>query len=507
MKKSLLILLLFLFGMSFRASTQDFSPYFLPDQHSKYLEYLVNSGKMNVDHVLSQPYTADELLDGLPDLPEAYQQHWLKLLGKDLEKFSSPSDTTNKYGKLIASVDGGIRLSQENDDFNKRLFGSAFVSYGYRNFGIFHRFEADESYKYDTLYFGTSGKNQNPVFTRASDSYLKWNAKNLSFFIGRLNRNFGMINEPGLLISDNPFSYDHAGLEFSNGIFKFTTFFTRLEDIYGYDIRDSIQNIAWNKRYLSMHRFEFSILKNLEFAFSETILYGGENQDIQFQYVNPANIYFFSKMSDRKGYEEQDANALMSFEAYYKPVKKLTLFAQFLIDDIDFKKELRDINPDRLGISSKIIWSDPFPGSQVYITYNRINNWTYNSFYTWGNYTFYGKSLGYPKHGAENVSLGMDCFRFSPVMASLQFKWERERSQDLQSPFIAEKTEFPIGIAQQSVSADINITYFPKTYLTASLDMQYIQYSNFGHVDGIEKGFFNIMFKLKATGILRLLDR
>ena len=101
----------------------------------------------------------------------------------------------------------------------------------------------------------------------------------------------------------------------------------------------------------------------------------------------------------------------------------------------------------------------------------------------------------------------MDCFTFAPVMASFLFKWERERAQDLQAPFIAVKSEFPIGIAQQSVSADLNFTYFPITYFTANLDLQYVQYSNFEHVEGSSKGFFNIMLNLKATGILELLKK
>ena len=507
MKRSFTILLFLILCMGFRAFPQDYSPYFNLDQYKRYTDYLINSGKLKMTHPLNQPFVANELSDSLPDLTSHYDKHWLGLLNKDLGKFSTVADSLNRYGKLIAGVEAGFRGNFEQDEWKDEFFGSAFASYGYRNFGLYYRFEADEAFKTDTFYFGSSGKLDNPIYYRTAEAYFKWDIKNVSLFIGRSGLNCGIMNEPSLIVSDNPLSYDRAGLVFSNRVLRFTTFISRLDDIYGYDVRDSISTYSWNKRYLAMHRFEISITPKIEFAFTETMLFGGEDQNILFQYINPVNIFYMSKQGERKGYEEGDANAFASFELYYKPIKKVTLYGQFMIDDMDFTKELRETYPDRIGISSKIIYSDPFPGLQLYLSYNRISNWTYNSFYTWGNYTFYGKSLGYPKNGAENVSLGLDCFRFAPVMASFLFKWEREREQDLQAPFIAEKTEFPIRISQQSVSTGINISYFPITYVTASLDLQYIQYSNYGHVDGIDKGFFNIMFRLKATGIFTLLDR
>ncbi len=499
------IILSSLFVKSLKA--QSYSPYFNLSQHKKYTDYLINSGKLKMRHPLTQPFVSNELADSLPELDSSFDKHWLGLLNRDLGKFSTFEDTLNRDGKLIAGIEGGIRGNYNKDDMDKELYGSVFAGYAYKNFGLYYRFEADEAFQDDTLYFGSTGKLENPIYYRTSEAYLKWDIKNVSLFIGRSGFNCGIMNESSLILSDNPLSYDRVGLIFSNRVLKFTTSISRLEDIYGYDIRDSIPTNTWNKRYLAMHRFEVSITRKIEFAFTETMLFGGEDQNILFQYINPANFFYLAKLGERKGYEEDYANAFASFELYYKPVKKVTIYGQFLIDDMDFTEELREQYPDRLGFSGKMVLSDLWPGSQVFLTYNRISNWTYNSFYTFGNYTFYGKSLGYPKHGAENISLGFDCFRFSPFMVSLLGKWERERSQDLQSPFIAEKTEFPIEIAQQSVSADINVTFFPKTFLTASLNLQYIQYSNFEHLEGNNEGFFNLMFNLKATGIFQLPGR
>ena len=498
-------LIIVFFSFVFRNTLigQDFSPYFTQQQYFKYIEYLLNNGDLKVNHPLSQPYSTDLLLE---KLPENDLIHWNKLLRKDLKKYSS-SDSVNEYGKLIAGGDVSDKVLNFQNDFKNNISGSLFAGYSFQNIGLFYKHSFDQAYGDDTSYFGSTGKITDKVYGRASEAYLQWNLKNLCFFMGRLNRNYGLMNEYSLILSDNTYSYDHIGLSFDTKFLKYSFMLTRLNDIYGYDIRDSIPDYSWNRRFLSMHRFEISILKNLEFAFTESILFGGKDQSIRFQYINPVSIFFFNKMSDRKSYEEGNANAYMSFELYYKPIKKLTLYGQFLIDDMDFKKDLREIYPDRIGYLAKVIYTDLLPASQIYIKYNRISNWTYNSFYTWGNYTFHDRSLGYPKNGVENISLGIDCFNFSPFIIGLVFKAERERKQDLTSPFIPKKTGFPIGISQSAISSTVIITCFATTYLIADANFEYISYNNFQNINGNDKDFFNFYISLKIVGVFELFNR
>ena len=486
---------------------QSFSPYFTESQYVKYIEYLINNGTLKIPHPLSQPYTVDKIYDNLSKAEQTFNSPLLKMLRKDLLKMHSPIDSVNKFGKIYGEAEGGIRLNFLENCWDNKFYGDLLGGYSYQNFGMFYRHSFDQAYPDDTAYFKGEGKITNKIYGRTSEAYAQWNLKNLSFFIGRLNRNYGMMNEPSLILSENPYSYDHISIKFENRLLKYTFLLTRLNDIYGFDIRDTVPVYTWNNRFLSMHRFEIAILKNLELAFTESILFGGENEGIQFQYINPVAIFFFSKMSDRSGNENQDANAFMSFEVFFKPIKKITFFTQFLIDDLDVKSDLSAEFPTRLGISAKLVFSDPFPGSQVYLKYNRISNWTYNSFYTWGNYISFDKSLGYPKNGVENLSAGMDCFRFAPFILGLELKAERERAQDLQGPFIAEKTKFPVGISQNSFSSSLNVTYFPKTWIFANLSTQFIAYENFQHIEGKSQSFFNIYLTIKIIGIFKFFEK
>jgi len=509
-KKCLLRVGLILFVISFLIPSmtfgQGYEPFLQLDRHNLYIDYLINSGRIAIQHPLNQPYRINELLDSLPAAKLKYDEHWTKLSRQDLKLFSNRHDSLPRSGRLVGGVEAGNRMNNVNNDFSNNFFGNAFLTYSYKNLGFYYRFDADEAFKNDMDYFGGTGKLEKPISARTGIAYLQWDSKFITLFAGRMQQNFGMNNEPGLLLSYNPFSYDQIGMQVTNKFLKFSSLFTRLEDIYGYDIRDTVTTHYWNKRYISVHRLEFSFSQKLNLAISESVIFGGKNQSVLFQYLNPINIFYVSKLSDRKGYEEGDANVLMSVELLYKPVKKITIFTQFLLDDMDFTKELRKHFPDRVGFSSKLIYSDPFPGSQFYLRYNRISNWTYNSFYNWGNYTFYGKSLGYPKNGVENLTIGLDVFRFSPFILRLLVKREREREQDLKSPFIAEKTSFPIGIPQKISSVQAEANWFPKAWFNAVIGIESIKYRNFQHISGKNSSFLNFYFTVRFTGLFKLME-
>lgn len=488
------------------ACSQEYKPYLQLEQHNIYIDYLINSGRLVIPHPLNQPYKVNELLDSLPAAASTYTSHWSELLRKDLLLLTYRHDSLSQVGSLLIGAHAGDRMNNTENDFDNSLFGDAFLTYSFKNLGIYYRFDLDEAFRDDKNYFGGTGKFEKPISSRTGIAYLQWDSRFITLFIGRMSQNYGIINEPGLLLSSNPFSYDQIGIQITNRLLKFSSFITRLEDIYGYDIRDSVATPYWNKRYMSVHRLEFSFSQKLNIAISESVIFGGKSQTFVFPYLNPVNIFYISKLSDRKNFEEGDANVLASLELFYKPSKSISFFTQFLLDDMDFTKELRRQFPDRIGFSSKLVYSDPFLGSQVYVRYSRISNWTYNSFYNWGNYTFYGKSLGYPKNGDENFSIGLDVLRFSPFILRLLVKREREREQDLKSPFIAEKTSFPIGIPQKSSSLRVESIWFPRTWLNASMEVESIRYNNYRHISNKTEYFLNIYFSIRFIGFFKLMN-
>jgi len=480
---------------------QQATPYFTNNNDQKYITYLINSGKLKLDHPLCQPYTYEELNKALPKKQTEYDKHWCDNIYQQTDKISS-IDTSYGSAYLEGAAFGHMNYNENKTTSDLSL--NPALGYFYKNFGMFYRLDANTAYLKDTLYFGSIGKMLEKNFARASDAWIQLDGKHTRIFAGRMSRNYGIPLIQGLLISNNPFSYDHLAFEAFNHNLKFTYFVTRLEDINGYDIRDSVPVHTLSKRFLTFHRLDFAIGKKLQMAISEAILFGGKDNFPMFQYLNPLNVYFLSKMSDRKNYQEGSANALMCIDLFFKPIKKISIYGQFLVDDIDFKKSLSDTFPNRLGFLGEIVYSDPFPGTQIYLNYNRINNWTYNSFYTWGNYTFYGKSLGNAMNKLESITLGMDIFRYSPFIISLDIKHSRFRKQDMESPFIAIKTNFPIGIAEQITSTGFELVYYPTYNIHISIGADYGYYKNYNHISANNKCMPSVFCKLSLIDIKSL---
>ena len=505
MKKTKLLTFFLVFIYYLQSNCQEITPYYTNNTYQNYINYLQNSNKLILSHPLSQPYNTQELYDSLITIKDPSDK-LLNLVKKDLLRYIKiNNDSANYKGNLKIGIDLGNSDNYVSKNNTNDFKGEAFIYYSYKNIGFYNSLDIDEAYKRDTVYFGTIGKLENKNFSRFDESYLQWGNKNYTIFTGRINRNFGLYGENSLVLSPNSFSFDQLTFTFHNKYLKYTALFARLNDIYSFDIRDSIPVYMWDKRFVTMHRFEVALTKKIELAFTDVMLFGGKDAFPQLQYINPVNFLYISKLTDRNGFEEGNANALICFDTYYKPITKITLFGQFLVDDMDFTKSLRAIYPDRIGYSIVFIYSDILPLSQIKLSLNKVSNWTYNEFYTWGNYTFYGKSLGYPENGVENIKLTFDYFKYYPFMIQAQLMVEENRLQDLNAPYIALKTDFPIGIPEKYFSASLNTSYIPNTFMSASFTAEFITFDNYNYVRLQKQSFFNFFVTLKLNGIFSLI--
>ena len=212
------------------------------------------------------------------------------------------------------------------NNYSSDIYGN----YIFENYEACYAYSFDSEYQNEENYFGSIGKFGTKVIGRTSQSFIKYGSERVILFAGRVHRNFGLVNSKSLILSDNPFSYDHFSITIKNNIVHYLFLATRLEDIYGYDVHDEFVVNKWNKRYLTFHRIDFSISNKLKLAFSESILYGGENQNILPMYLNPMNVFFISKMVERKGIEERRANVLMALDLYYAGPLELFLRSKFV---------------------------------------------------------------------------------------------------------------------------------------------------------------------------------
>ncbi|OEK06767.1 capsule assembly Wzi family protein [Roseivirga misakiensis] len=483
-------------GTELRA--QDDSPYYLNGAFDEYIEYLIHMERIQITHHLNQPFTAKVLYDAISKDSLLKEEYMAGLLLKDLKRYL-PEETTK--GKLILGLDASPKFQNIRDKASGEFSATPSVSYSYKNILAYSAYTANTEYLNDTLLFGSVGKLLNENFGRTSTSYLRYDSDHLRVFYGRLDRNYGLINTSSLIRSDNPFSYDHFSFSWFNKHFKYSFSAARLDDVFGFDSREESPVSDWNRRFYSFHRLDLSLSNRFKIALTETILYGGERQQVVPAFFNPMNIFFLSKASDRRGLEEGNANAFGSIELYYK-TKRTAFFAQFLIDDMDFTKALREQFPDRVGFLSRVIFTDLVPKSQFKIGYEILSNWTYNSFYTYGNYTFNGSSLGFPVNGFEGLTVNFDYFGLDKLYLSFDLFLNQRRDQDLGVAFTGEKSEFPIGIAQKLKELRFRARYLPKVNLSFDLQVGYESISNYLNQDNNNENFFNLTLSASYSGLL-----
>ena len=455
---------------------------YLSELQKEYLDYcfLVQGAK---DYPLSQPGSNEQILTILAEDTSFYAESIRQIIfrpKKPIQLGASASAylNNNSNGKLVNIY--GIYKQ-----------GGVFAIFNYR---------ADSDYQSNEKYFGSVGKFGSNVIGRTTDSFIQYANGPFRLFYGRQDRNYGSLTSPSLILSDHSYSYDHFLFCYETQLFKYSYITTRLEDVFAYDIRDELIEKSWQKKYLSFHHLEIPISNYLKLGVSESILYGGKDQSFLPMYLNPLNIWFVSKMVERRGVEEANANALMAFDILFKPKNNIGFYNQFLIDDIDFTKESRERYPDRIGYLGKLTWLNPTPQSTFSMEYTHISNWTYNSYYTFGNYTFYGESLGHPKNGYERLALKYVNYQHKKIMLSSILYSEREREQNLETHFVDVKTKFPIGTVQSKTGLTIKLSYLMSLKSSITIEGDWLEYQNFNHIQDND----NIFINLQISGYYRL---
>lgn len=470
------------------------SPYFNIRYHYRFIDYALNSETISLNHILSQPFSSAELLHAIDERDrENNNKYWFDILKKDLNKYVS-------HDSLTAAWNAGVRpsfsfrRSSELSQGRPRLEVWGYYSLPY--FVLYTDGAFDQNLKDDPDFYG---RLDNILIGRMNDAYVQFKYRGLQLFGGRLSRNLGTVTEPSLVFSSNPFSFDLYGFDLAGKFLKFSFYFTRLNDIFGFDIQEEEPTYRWTKRFFYLHRLELSLSRNLGVAVSEMVINGGERQGFLPFFLNPANLFRPAERNQQAG-EEKSANILYAAEAYWKPTPKVTIYGQFLLDDIDFTKELREEFPDRLGYSAKLVFTDLFAdGTQIYAVYNRIDNWTYISFKSWENYIYHGKSIGFPNNAVENIKVGYDHFGYPPFIFSSFIKYERLGEQDWATTFDNTVRKFPRGVVQQMFNINLNIEYFRSTYFYGSLALNWFTYDNFGHTSANDQNDFTVSLSLNLN--------
>ncbi len=468
--------LLLLFFNSALIFAQNPAQYFYLDESVyPYIDYLINSGKTSPNFIFSQPFEKTDSLfqDNHSELSMFFKKYWNHFYRKN--KVSGHLELNNRINYTEAILN------------RYKLSGS--LHYANENITLANRTTVDQNYKYDPLFAGDLSESDHWLYGRVNDAYINFRFDRLNLFFGRIHRNWGPINSNSLILSNNPYTYDHFLFSYSFSKIKLSLIFAQLEnlDAVALNFSNNIQNDIPNARkFMVGHRLDINIYDNFQLAFTEMAMYGGPDRDIDIAFFNPMNFYYALQRNDKKA-----ISGLWALDLFYKPIKKLTLYCQILLDDVvvnnDPGEDDRARFPDRLGLMASVRSGDLlFNGINFDFTFVRIWNRTYQSKVTYENYHYRELGLGYPCASCEEFKFKFGIWKYFPWFIQNETISGRYGSVSFTDVFPFIKEEFPVKPVFQNLVNITNIKYF--------YSPSFIFYSNICYFDK-KNHYLNRIFK------------
>jgi hypothetical protein len=489
-------------GVWFPVQAQDASPYFTLSQHGDFVQYSINSGWATLPFVMNQPFTDAELRHAFGGKRNrnapAWLRHWLTLLGRDLYRYNPPDTACDGFGRAYFGINSTLRGFADKSRTWTQARGEYDALFQMPKVVLVNKSVVDGRFKSDPYFYGDTGEivgePGESIRARVETGYVRIAYKSMSFFAGRISRNWGMYGMPSLILSDNPYSYDHFGFQTSSRRFRFTFYATRLEDQNAVNIQHGEPSMVKAKRYFSVKRLDYSPMPRLQFGATEVAVYGGANQNFEAVYLNPFNWVHLDQRNQRV-----QKNGIWCLDGFWKPENYWSLFAQWLVDDIVLNAENRGgvRHPNRMGFSAKLVHTDGIAaGLQCALSYTRIGNWTYTAASTWDNYHTHGLGMGYPKNSFERIGAEADYFAAAPYLIHAGYAFERHGDQQMTAPYEGTILEFPMGIVEKTHMADVAVRYLPNIRFQAEVRLRWQGIENTQNQTGVMKDTFEASVQL-----------
>ncbi|RKU31304.1 hypothetical protein C6497_02095 [Candidatus Poribacteria bacterium] len=261
------------------------------------------------------------------------------------------------------------------------------------------------------------------------------------------------------------------------GTLKATSFTSQLNSTW----YDDGTNRYLAKRYLSAHRLDYHFKDWLELGISESVLYGGDAQTVDWHYLNPIIPYYAVQYNAVK-----DDNLMLGFDGSVKPIVGLRLYAEWLADDFQYQSDSND--PHAVSWLTGFEWYPRLLKRQLGINseYVRVNRWAYTHLIPDNEFTHFGTMIGHP------IGTDADIFTFSisydltsSARLITRFNHQRNGEADITDRFFGEEylnIPFPSGVVEKLSELRIGWKYRPNSTIYGSIDYSWRNIQNAEHL-------------------------
>lgn len=484
----------------------------------EYLDELYTRGLISNLHLGTRPYFRGQVAQELLSIRERINEGKLSLtwpddfLFEELEReFSGEMDqlelqeSSADGGKFLRTFSWGLDFT-EGSSFKageKTAFRETFCPYVKAqigpNFFACTRYMIDENLAKDP---GYEGKVWRGFAGDAAQAYLAFNLPYFKMLLGRERVAWGQRSNGQLILSEYAFPLDMVKIQGGWGIFQGSSFFAFLSPL---ELADSSGEFTRMNRYLSGHRISLNLFSKIQLGFSETVVYGGRDRQLEAHYLNPLLWYHGAQLNERK-----DDNTFFAFDLRLRPKRDIVFYGEFLIDDLQIEKESPgDKEPNELAYFGGLSLLDPFGlgGTEINVEYMRINNWTYNQVEERNRYLNRKRLLGNPL-GPDTDQLGasFSLWLTKGLKSKLSYGKRRSGEGSVNSPWTqpwmsAEgeyKEEFPSGVVETTDDFGLTLQYRYSGALSCILRWNYLDVTNYQNIENLREEYNRVSLNLSC---------
>lgn len=425
-----------------------------------YIQLLQDRGYLRELYYSVKPYKRMNLAKAVvalnTDQLMLSEKYWVKLLQKEFHQEIQFLTTGNEEGDALTAFKTTFETSNYSEDgrFESDFYVNPEINYLINHLSVSLRGRIDNGLLNDPTY---TGEKTDGLAARLEDGYGLLQFGKMNLFVGRVAQNWGPFSRKSLILSDNPYTYDQVGLNFETRHIAFHSTFAKLNSVtYGSPPAE---------RYFSAHRLDIKFNGGINIGFSETVVYGGPNQSLDFSYMNPFTIFMNAQTNDGK-----EANENLAFD-FFVPFRQFNFKGQILVDDFILDGPSKPVpnrktSSDRLGFLFAVQANDMLvKNSQWLLQYENIGSYTYNvkQKRPWQSYTYDGRGLGNISNDRDSWNLNVKYFPIPKWIFDLDAIFSRQGERDLSannfedSSFV--KLPFPSGIVEKDIKITAGTLY------------------------------------------------
>jgi len=240
-----------------------------------------------------------------------------------------------------------------------------------------------------------------------SEGYVGFNiSKHVGVHFGH-GKNFIGDGYRSVFLSD--FSKNYFYLKFNTRVWKihYQNIFAELTDGVRHD-----KSEPFPKKFMAAHYLSFQAKSNLSFGLFETVIFDRENDQFEFQYLNP--IILYRTIEHHLGSPD---NVLLGFNFRWDVYKRVSFYGQIIFDEFKLDEFFGGNgwwgNKYAFQLGAKYINAFNVDQLDLQVEYNQVRPFTYSHRDSSGSYSHFNQPLAHPM-GAnlqEFVIIG----RYRPV--------------------------------------------------------------------------------------------